>query len=124
MFAGCVAAVIIIIAIIFMSLRVGRKNAAVEILPFLFVPLMFVIGGYLSDIPLAWFCIDKPKLDFVIYLCAVLVGAVFSCVLAFCFVSRFERKRSKILYVSMLSSFDVIFSAILIIFIYRGIFPA
>lgn len=118
MLIECLVVFFLVAAVIIMSLRVGKKAAAVKITPMLIVPFMYIVANYIA-IPLANVL---PMNSFAVYLVFIVIGAVITALLIGCFVNKFERRSLKIVYGVMCMGFNIIFSAVLAYDIYTRLF--
>lgn len=118
MLVECLVVFFLVAAVIIMSLRVGKKAAAVKITPMLIVPFMYIAANYIAR-PLANVL---PMNSFAVYLVFIVIGAVITALLIGCFINKFERRSLKIVYGIMCMGFNVIFSAVLAYDIYTRLF--
>lgn len=118
MLVECIVAAGLIGAIIIMSLRSHKKDAAVEMLPLLFVPLMY-IAAHFAAVPFAGVL---PMNGFAVYTALVVIAAIISAVFVGFFANRFSRRSTKIVYTVMCMSFDLVFTAVLIYNIFVTMF--
>lgn len=110
MFGECVVILVIILAIMLMSLKMSKKNAALESLPIIFVPLMYIIANYVSG-PLASIL---PVNKFSTYSGFVVLGIIVSSMLVGMFANRYKRKSFRALYITAVLVFDIVLGIVLI----------
>ncbi len=110
MLVECMVIVGIICAVIIMSYVNGKKDAAIEMLPLIYVPCMYVIANYIS-IPLEHIL---PMNRFAVFTGLVIVSAVIAALFIGFFANRFKRKSTKAVYSIMSITFVFVLTGILV----------
>lgn len=118
MLVECIAVTGLIGAIIVMSLKTNKKDAAIEMIPLLFVPVMYIAAHFAAE-PFAGLL---PMNGFAVYTALVVFAAILSAVFVGFFANRFKRKSTKIVYTVMCMTFDLVFTAVLIYNIFVTMF--
>ena len=106
----CVVVMGLIGAVILLSLKTGKKSAALKSLPLLVVPAMYIVANYVS-VPLTA-VVDMSA--FAVYVALLVIGAIISAVMVGGFMNQFRKKSTKVAYITMCMGFICVFTAVLI----------
>lgn len=110
MLIECLVILALIFAVMLMSWMRNKKDAAIEMIPLLFVPSMYILANYLCS-PLASIMnIDKV----IVFTAMIVLSTVVSSLFIGFFASRFKTKKTKAMYCIMSITFNVL---ILLVFV-------
>ena len=118
MLVECIVIAGLIGAVILMSLKTNKKDAALEMVPLLFVPLMYIAAHFAAE-PFAGLL---PMNGFAVYTALIVIAAILSAVFIGFFANRLKTKATKVVYTVMCMTFDFVFTAVLIYNIFVTLF--
>ena len=110
MLVECLIIFGLIASIIIMSLRMNKKDAAIETIPFLVLPFMNIISSYTSE----FWARHLPLDTFTTFAALNIFASFVSCLLTGIFLNRMKKKRTRAMYIAMSLIYNVALSAIFI----------
>ena len=115
MLIECLVILALILAVILMSWMKNKKDAAIEMVPLLFVPSMYVVANYLCSPLSSIVKVDKLA----VFTAMIVFSAVVSSLFVGFFASRFKTKKTKAMYCIMSISFNVLILLVFVIDLWK-----
>lgn len=107
----------IIASVMLMSYMKDKREAALEMMPFMFLPIMYVAANYLSPLAgsLTGFSVPTAFTGIIVF--AAVVSSLFTGV----FASKFKRKYTKAMYCIMSVVFNLVLMLVYIINLWNNV---
>ena len=115
MLIECLVVLALILAVILMSWMKNKKDAAVEMVPLLFIPSMYVTANYLCSPLSSILNIDRA----IVFTSMIVFSAVISSLFVGFFASRFKTKKTKAMYCIMSISFNILILLVFVIDLWK-----
>lgn len=107
----------IIVSVILMSYMKEKREAALEMLPLLFVPAMYIAANYISGFIAQFIGFSTVT----VFTGIIVFAAIISSLFAGLFTARFKRKSTKAMYSIMSIVFNIVLMLVYVIDLWNNI---
>ena len=104
------AIVAILLAMSIIFLRTGKRAYAFGTIPLVFVPVMYILAGFFTNIP----ALIEMTTSNNIYIFSILIGLILACLAYGFFSSQIKKKSSKSAYLISCGGFSLLLSVMFI----------